>query len=64
VSYSRGKGLYAGISLEGAVVATRDALNSAYYGKEVTPTEILIQRSVSNPHAAALIAEVAKAAQM
>jgi len=62
VSYSRSKGLYAGISLEGAVVAVRDGLNKAYYGKEVTPTAILIQREVTNPQAAGLIGAVSKAA--
>ena len=62
VSYSRSKGLYAGISLEGAVVAVRDGLNKAYYGKEVTPTAILVQREVTNPQAAGLIGAVSKAA--
>lgn len=62
VSYSRSKGLYAGISLEGAVVAVRGGLNKAYYGKEVTPTAILIQREVTNPQAAGLIGAVSKAA--
>src|SRR5574337_425126 len=62
VSYSRNQGLYAGLSLEGAVVAVRGALNTAYYGREVTPTQILIQREVSNPQAASLISAVAKAA--
>ena len=62
VSYSRNKGLYAGVSVEGAVVAVREALDTAYYGKAVTPTQILIQREVSNPHAAGLIAAVAKVA--
>jgi lipid-binding SYLF domain-containing protein len=61
LSYSRSKGLYAGLSVEGAVVATRDGLNQAYYGAEVTPTQILIQRTVSNPHAAALTRAVAGA---
>lgn len=61
VSYSRNKGLYAGLSLEGAVVAVREALNTAYYGKEVTPAQILIQREVSNPQAAGLIEAIAKA---
>ncbi len=60
VSYSRNKGLYAGLSLEGAVVAVREALNTAYYGKEVTPAQILIQREVSNPQAAGLIEAIAK----
>jgi len=41
VSYTRSKGAYAGISLEGAVIATRDKWNKAYYGKAVTPIDIL-----------------------
>jgi lipid-binding SYLF domain-containing protein len=63
ISYSRAKGLYAGVSLEGAVVATRDALNQAYYGKLVTPTDILINRAVTNPHAIGLIQSVDTAAK-
>jgi len=62
VSYSRSKGLYAGVSLEGAVVAVRDGLNKAYYGKEVTPTAILIQHEVTNRQADGLIGVVSKAA--
>ncbi len=62
VTFARSKGLYAGISLEGAVVATRDALNKAYYGKPVTPTDILVRREVSNPQAAGLIKAVAEVA--
>jgi lipid-binding SYLF domain-containing protein len=61
VSYSRAKGLYAGMSVEGAVVATRGSLNKAYYGQEVSPTDILIRRTVSNPQAAGLIEAVTKA---
>jgi len=49
VSYVRSKGAYAGISLEGAVIATRGKWNNAYYGKSVTPFDILVQNSVSNP---------------
>ena len=62
VSFARSKGLYAGISLEGAVVATRDGLNQAYYGKAVTPTDILIRGGTSNPQAAKLIQAVAHVA--
>jgi lipid-binding SYLF domain-containing protein len=62
VSYSRAKGLYGGMSVEGAVVGTRDALNKAYYKKDVSPTDILIKRAVSNKGAAGLIQAVAKAA--
>jgi len=63
IAYSRAKGLYAGVSLDGAVVATRDALNHAYYGKEVPPIDILITRTVTNPQAAGLIDAVAKVAR-
>jgi lipid-binding SYLF domain-containing protein len=62
VSYSRSKGLYAGISVNGAAVVTREALNRAYYGREVNPMSILIYREVTNPHAAPLIEAVVKAA--
>ena len=62
VSYSRAKGVYAGVSVDGAVVATRGALNKAYYKKDVTPTDILVKRAVSNKGAAQLIQAVAKAA--
>lgn len=40
-TYSRSQGLFAGISLEGTVVATRDDANAKYYGRAVTPQEIL-----------------------
>jgi len=60
VSYTRNQGLYAGVSIAGAVVATRDDWNRAYYGKPVSPTEILVERSVSNPQAEKLIAVVTR----
>jgi len=60
LSFSRSKGLYGGISLDGAIVDVRDSLNKAYYGKPVTPTDILVKRTVSNAHADKLRASVAK----
>ena len=62
LTFSRSKGLYGGISLDGAVVATRAGLNEAYYGKEVTPTDIFVRREVTNDHAHGLIGEVTKLA--
>jgi lipid-binding SYLF domain-containing protein len=62
ISFARAKGLYGGISVDGSVVAVREALNSAYYGKPVEPADILVRRTVSNPHASGLIGAVAKAA--
>jgi lipid-binding SYLF domain-containing protein len=40
-TYSRSQGFFAGVSLEGTVIGTRDEANSEYYGKLVTPREIL-----------------------
>jgi len=60
LSFSRSKGLYGGISLEGAVVATRGDWNRAYYGKDVTPTDILVRHDVTNPKADELIDTVRK----
>jgi SH3 domain-containing YSC84-like protein 1 len=61
LSFSRTKGLYAGISVNGAVVAVRGSLNQAFYNKDVSPSAILISREVSNPRAAGLIEAVTKA---
>jgi SH3 domain-containing YSC84-like protein 1 len=55
VSYSIAKGLYGGFSVDGSVVGVRTALNQAYFGKEVSPADILIKGTVSNPHAAPLL---------
>lgn len=51
LSYARSKGAFAGMSLDGAVVKTKDKFNEAYYGQAVSPTDILIRKSVSNPQA-------------
>ena len=40
-TYSRSQGLFAGVSLEGTGIATRDEANAGYYGKPVTAGEIL-----------------------
>ena len=40
-SYSRSKGLFAGVSLEGTVITEMKKTNAAFYGKPVTANEIL-----------------------
>ncbi|HWT81662.1 MAG TPA: lipid-binding SYLF domain-containing protein, partial [Candidatus Methylomirabilis sp.] len=62
ISFGRAKGLYAGISVDGAIVGVRGSLNKGYYGKEVTPTDILIKRKVRNPKSKGLIDAVSKVA--
>jgi lipid-binding SYLF domain-containing protein len=51
-TYSRTKGLFAGASLEGAVIVTRSNENEQYYGQRVTAGEILNGR-VKPPRGAA-----------
>jgi lipid-binding SYLF domain-containing protein len=40
-TYSRSQGLFAGVSLEGTIIGTRNDANAEYYGRQVTPEEIL-----------------------
>jgi len=40
-SYSRTQGLFAGVSLEGTVIGTRDSINEGYYGQPVRAHDIL-----------------------
>lgn len=61
-SFTRTKGAFAGLSLEGAVLSTRDKWNKAYYGKAVSPVDIIVKRSVSNPGSKGLLTSVAQAA--
>lgn len=58
-SFSRSKGAFAGLALDGAVVKTRGEWNKNYYGKPVTPVDILIKRTVNNPGSAELREAVA-----
>ncbi len=62
LTFSRSKGLYGGVSMDGAVVATRGGLNEAYYSKPVTTADIFARGEVTNPEAKGLISEVTKMA--
>lgn len=63
VSFSRSQGLYGGIALDGAVVKERTGLNNAYYSKKtITPTDILIRRTVTNPRSESLLEAISRAA--
>jgi lipid-binding SYLF domain-containing protein len=60
LSYARKKGIFAGISADGAIIAVSNESNRAYYGKDVRPTDIIIKHSVSNPKSADLRKTVEK----
>lgn len=61
VVYSKVKGAFAGVAVDGSLLDVRDSLNAAYYGKPVTPVDILVKKDVSNSAAAGLQAAVAGA---
>ena len=50
VAFSRAKGLYGGLNVEGAMIKSRAEWNHTYYGKTVSMAEILDGKA-SNPHA-------------
>ncbi len=56
ISFSKSKGLYAGLNLESSVIAVRDSLNKAYYGRSITPLEIIVEKKASNQGSAELLA--------
>ncbi len=47
-AYSKSKGVFGGVSFEGAVISVRNNLNSNYYNKLVSPVDILILRNVED----------------
>lgn len=60
LAFSRTKGgLYGGLNLEGAVIATREGWNRTYYGEDVRAIDILVTGTASNPGADALRQTVA-----
>jgi len=61
LSFAKSKGLYAGLNLDGSQINVRESLNNAYYGKEATPADIIVKKSVSNKGAVPLREELKKA---
>jgi lipid-binding SYLF domain-containing protein len=51
LSYSRAKGLFAGISLEGSTLRADDGANKAIYGKDLSAKEIVREGKVHPPAA-------------
>jgi lipid-binding SYLF domain-containing protein len=48
-SWSRARGLFAGVALDGAVLAIDDAANEAVYGRDTTPRMIFEDRAGQRP---------------
>lgn len=51
LAFSRSKGLFGGISIEGTVITPRNDWNRQFYGKPVGPVDILSRRTVKNSQA-------------
>ncbi len=56
-SYSRSRGLFGGIALDGAVLTQDNASNSDYYGRPVSSKEILLEGKVSHKPATRALAD-------
>jgi len=52
LTYSRSRGLFAGLSLEGQIVKQDNEANQRLYGRKVAPKDILFTDSVAPPSAA------------
>lgn len=62
ITFTRAKGVYGGVNLDGTVVNTNISWNDAYYGKSnVLPPDILMRRTVTSAKSTALLKEVASA---
>lgn len=59
LQFSRSQGIFGGLTFEGSIIEPRDSLNKAYYGKSVSPLDILVRRNVSNAQAYKLKAKLA-----
>lgn len=49
LSYSRSRGLFAGVSLEGSTLRSDGGANENLYGREVSATDIIVKRAVKTP---------------
>jgi len=62
VAFTRAKGVYGGLNLDGTLVNLSDDWNKAYFGKAVLPPDILVRGTAVNPEADKLRGEIARAA--
>jgi lipid-binding SYLF domain-containing protein len=63
VSFSRAKGLYGGLNLDGTVIAISNEWNETYYNKKGTlPPDILVRMTARNKGGNKLVADITRAA--
>ncbi|MGH8714164.1 MAG: lipid-binding SYLF domain-containing protein [Casimicrobiaceae bacterium] len=62
IAFSRSKGVYGGLNLNGTVVSVADDWNRSYYGHRVTPPDILMTARAHNPQGDQLADAISRAA--
>jgi lipid-binding SYLF domain-containing protein len=55
IAFSRSKGVYGGLSLDGTVASLSDSWNRAYYGRELSATDILVRQTIRPKQASELL---------
>lgn len=61
VSFSRSKGIYGGVNLDGTAVTIHGEWNNMFYAKAATPVDILVRHTVTNSNAQKLQQQIAQA---
>lgn len=59
IAWARSRGAYAGLTFEGSVIKPRASYAQAYYGKKLSPQQIVLSRAAANPAADPLRAALA-----
>ncbi len=49
VTFARSRGLFAGLAIEGAILSARPDWHGAYYGRDVSPRQVVINMEAHNP---------------
>ena len=55
LTYSRARGLFAGVSLEGSTLRPDGSANNKLYGRDITAREIILEHKVGTPASAQLL---------
>ncbi|MCZ6605846.1 MAG: lipid-binding SYLF domain-containing protein [Alphaproteobacteria bacterium] len=58
--YSRDRGLFGGLTIDGSLISPQDSKNRKYYGKSATTVDVIVLRNVYNPGADALRTAIAR----
>lgn len=62
-SYSKSKGLFAGVSVEGTIIIERKDANKTFYNKEISSEEILSGKTDKAPSSISVLYETIKKAE-